>query len=52
MDTIVRYSLWDLRDKIKALGGDIEEKDINLRNILLEMLEFIDQALPTEVDQD
>jgi len=48
----MRYSLWELRDKIKALGGDIDEKEIDLRNILSEMLELIDQALPMEADDD
>jgi len=48
----LRKSLTDLKYKIEFFGGDIEEKDIELRSILMEMLKLIDQALPMEVDDD
>jgi hypothetical protein len=48
----MRKSCKDLKYKIEFLGNDIDEKDIDLRNILMEMLKLIDQALPMEVEHD
>jgi hypothetical protein len=48
----MRDSLKDLKYKIEFLGGDIDERDIDLRDILMQMLKLIDQALPQEVEQD
>lgn len=48
----MRKSLSDLKYAIEFWGNDIDEKDIDLRKILMEMLKRIDQALPLEVDPD
>lgn len=48
----MRASLKDLKYRIEFLGGDIDEKEIDLRNILMEMLKLIDQALPVEIEPD
>jgi hypothetical protein len=48
----MRKSLEELLYKIEAYGGDINEKDIDLRNILRTMLQMIDQALPKEVESN
>jgi hypothetical protein len=50
--TRIRKSLDDLKYKIEFLGGDIDERDIDLRNILMEMLKLIDKVLPVEVEDD
>lgn len=48
----MRQSLKDLKYKIEFHGGDIDEKEIELREILMQMLRLIDQALPKEVEPD
>lgn len=46
----MRNSLKDLKYAIEFYGTDLEDKDIDLRNILMEMLKLIDQALPLEIE--
>lgn len=48
----MRHSLEFIKTKIDALGNDIEEKDIDLRRILIQILFLLDQALPIEVEPD
>lgn len=48
----MRKQLEDLRNKVDYLGTDLEEKDIELRDILRAMLELLDKALPMEVEPD
>lgn len=46
----MKQQLINLEKKIAQLGGDIDEKDIDLRNILLEIVRFLEIALPTEAE--
>lgn len=48
----MRAKLELIANKVRFLGTDLEDKDIELRGILEEMLELIDQALPQEVESD
>jgi hypothetical protein len=48
----MRNSLRDLKYKIEFHGGDIDEKEIELREILMQLLRLIDRALPIEVEPD
>lgn len=48
----MRPQLEALKNKIDWLGTDLEDKDIELRDILREMLTLLDRALPLEVEPD
>jgi len=52
MSNGVRKSLVDLQNRIAWLGTDLEEKDIELRDILHEFLVLINKALPQEAEDD
>lgn len=48
----MRERLEKIKNKVDWLGTDLEQKDIELRDILREMLEILDEALAIEVGQD
>lgn len=48
----MRKSIEDLLDQAKWYGTNLEDKDIELRYILIEMLRLLDEALPKEVEPD
>lgn len=48
----MRESLEVLQNKVLYLGTDLEEKDIELRGILMEIIELLETALPKEVERD
>lgn len=48
----MREQLKKLSNKVSFLGTDLEEKDIELREILEEIIKLLDRALPIEVEPD
>ena len=48
----MREQLEKIKNKVDWLGTDLEDKDIELRDILRDILELLDQALPKEVESD